>query len=265
MIKLLLNKKSKIKLKLDCVLTAVNENRLYLDFIPIFIKTWNKLYPKTDVKIILIMNEIPSDLKEYSKNIIIFKPIENISTSFISQYIRILYPTILNYKSGILITDIDMLPMNRDYFSKYIKNISIDNFVYMRNSMLNKSQFYVCYNIATSKVWRDIFNIHSLEDIIKRLEFVYNNINYIDGTYNHAWNTDQFDLYKYVTSWHTYTRNLIILKDFDTNYNRLDRENFDLSDQTIVRKIKNGEYTDYHCLRPYKDYQEINNEIYNML
>ena len=83
MIKLLLNKK--VKLKLDCVLTAVNENRLYLDFIPIFIKTWNKLYPKTDVKIILIMNEIPSDLKEYSKNIIIFKPIENISTSFISQ------------------------------------------------------------------------------------------------------------------------------------------------------------------------------------
>ena len=42
------------------------------------------------------------------------KPIENISTSFISQYIRILYPAILNYKSGILITDIDMLPMNRD-------------------------------------------------------------------------------------------------------------------------------------------------------
>ena len=32
-------------MKLDCVLTAVNENELYLDFIPIFIKTWNKLYP----------------------------------------------------------------------------------------------------------------------------------------------------------------------------------------------------------------------------
>ena len=32
-------------MKLDCVLTAVNDNRLYLDFVPIFIKTWNKLYP----------------------------------------------------------------------------------------------------------------------------------------------------------------------------------------------------------------------------
>ena len=265
MIKLLLNKKSKIKLKLDCVLTAVNENTLYLDFVPIFIKTWNKLYPKTDVKIILIMDEIPEDLKEYSKNIIIFNPIENMSTSFISQYIRILYPAILNYKSGILITDIDMLPMNRDYFSKYIENISIDNFVYMRNYMLNKRQFYVCYNIATSKVWRDIFNINSLEDINNRLKFVYSNINYIDGTYNNAWNTDQYDLFKYVAFWNTCTKNLIVLKDSDTNFNRLDRGNFDLSDESIVRNIKNGKYTDYHCLRPYKDYQKINNEIYNML
>ncbi len=42
-------------MKLDCILTAVNENTLYIDFIPIFIKTWNKLYPSIDVKIILIV------------------------------------------------------------------------------------------------------------------------------------------------------------------------------------------------------------------
>jgi len=42
-----------INMKLDCVLTAVNENPLYLEFIPIFIKTWNKLYPGIDVKILL--------------------------------------------------------------------------------------------------------------------------------------------------------------------------------------------------------------------
>ena len=41
-------------MKLDCVLTAVNENPLYLELVPIFIKSWNKLYPDVDVKIILI-------------------------------------------------------------------------------------------------------------------------------------------------------------------------------------------------------------------
>ena len=107
-------------MKLDCVLTAVNDNNMYLDFVPIFIKTWNKLYPLVDVKIILISKEIPEHLKEYQDNIILFEPLSNISTAFISQYIRLLYPAILNYQNGILITDIDMLPMNKTY---YIKNI----------------------------------------------------------------------------------------------------------------------------------------------
>ena len=48
-------------MKLDCILTAVNINLLYIDFIPIFIKTWNKLYPLTDIKIILISNNIPDE------------------------------------------------------------------------------------------------------------------------------------------------------------------------------------------------------------
>ena len=37
---------------LDCVITACNTLPLYYDFIPIFIRSWNKLYPNIDVKII---------------------------------------------------------------------------------------------------------------------------------------------------------------------------------------------------------------------
>ena len=49
-------------MKLDCILTAVNDNPLYIEFIPIFVKTWNKLYPGIDVKIILVAKAIT---KEY--------------------------------------------------------------------------------------------------------------------------------------------------------------------------------------------------------
>ena len=79
---------------LDCVLTSVNTNPLYIDFIPIFVKTWNKLYPKVDVKIILIADKIPEQFLEYKNNIILFKPIDNVLTSFTSQFIRLLYPCI---------------------------------------------------------------------------------------------------------------------------------------------------------------------------
>ena len=52
---------------LDCVLTAVNEKPLYLDFVPIFIKTWNKLYPNVDIKIIVIAEKYPNKLLLYKK------------------------------------------------------------------------------------------------------------------------------------------------------------------------------------------------------
>ena len=135
----------------------------------------------------------------------------------------------------------------------------------MRDKMINRNQFYICYNIATNKVWREIFKIDSINDIKKRLKKVHNKINYIDGVYNHAWNTDQFDLFKYVTFWNRYKKNLIILKDKETKYNRLDRGKFNITDETIIKNIKSGKYTDYHCLRPFKKYEEINNKIFDLL
>ena len=88
-------------MKLDCVITACNMNLIYYEFIPFFIKAWDKLYPNIDVKVILISDNIPEDLKPYLDNIILFEPVHGVSTSFTSQYIRILYPCILNYKNGI--------------------------------------------------------------------------------------------------------------------------------------------------------------------
>jgi hypothetical protein len=70
-------------MKLECVLTGVNDKILYIDFIPLFIKQWNKLYPNIDIKIILIADSVPEKFKEYLDNIILFKPIDGISTVFI--------------------------------------------------------------------------------------------------------------------------------------------------------------------------------------
>jgi len=135
---------------LDCVLTSVNENELYIGFVPIFIKTWNKLYPNVDVKIILIAKQIPESLLSYKSNIILFEPIENVLTSFISQFIRLLYPCILNYENGIMITDIDMLPMNSTYYTKNIEEYDNNKFIYYRDKICLKSkQLAMCYNIYT--------------------------------------------------------------------------------------------------------------------
>ena len=214
MIKLLLNKKTKIKLKLDCVLTAVNENKLYLDFVPIFIKTWNKLYPNVDVKIILISEKIPNEFIKYKNHIILFKPIKNVITSFTAQIIRIYYPSILKYNNGVLITDIDILPMNNKYYTKNIKNYDNNKFVYFRDHiLLDKNQIIICYNVALPSTWQDIFKIYTTEDIRITIKNIYNKKKIIEGHGNKGWNTDQKELYTNVMKWNNHTKNLICIDE----------------------------------------------------
>ena len=65
----------------------------------------------------------------------------------------------------------DMIPMNDFYYTENIKNIADNKFVIFRDVIpLEFKQYPICYNVATNKVWSDIFKINSLEDINKRLK-----------------------------------------------------------------------------------------------
>jgi hypothetical protein len=258
---------------LDCVISACNDNPMYIDFVPLFIETWRKLYPHVDVKVILILANIPENLIRYQNNIILFAPLENISTAFTSQYIRLLYPAILNYENGILISDIDMIPMNRTYYTKNIENIGNDKFIYMRDVLLNDyKQIAMCYNVALKETWGDIFGIHNLEDIINRLREVYKSIEYVDGHANSGWCTDQIDFYNYVMKWNSITNRFVILSDRNTGYCRLDRGTFpanlninNRAHNNLIRGIRSGSFSDYHLYRPFSQYKALNINIYNIL
>lgn len=253
-------------MKLDCVLTAVNENKLYLDFVPIFIKTWNKLYPYVDVKIILIAKNIPDNLLSYKKNFILFEPIQGILTSFTAQFIRLLYPCILNYKNGVLITDMDMLPMNSTYYTENIESFENDKFIYYRGSVLiRQKQIAMCYNIATPQIWKDIFSVNSLDDIVNYIKDVKKNNIIEEGHAKKGWWLDQLELFKRVTHWNEKTKSFIMLNELDTGFRRLDRNTFNISNVNVRKNITEGKYSDYHCYRPMSKYYDINWKIYNLL
>lgn len=252
-------------MKLDCVVTACNDNSMYSDFIPMFVKMWKKQYPKTDVKIIYIADEIPEKFNDFKEHMILFKPPPGIETAFISQYIRLLYPCILDYKGGIMMSDMDIMPMNSTYYSKNIENISDDKFVYYRHVLMNEyKEIAMCYNAALNTTWAELFNIHSVEDIYTRIQEVYGRIKYgKPGT--PGWTTDQTDLYKTVMEWTSRTDRFVFLHDSQTGYRRLDRiYNFGL-DEKVKTLVSNGFFSDYHCYRPYSKYKEINDGILNLI
>jgi hypothetical protein len=247
------------------VLTACNLNPLYYDFIPLFVKSWNKILPYSKVKIILINDKIPESLMSFKKNIILFKPIEGINSAFIAQFIRILYPAILDSSFGVLTTDIDMIPMNRFYYENSIINIDKTKFITFKDQFINIKEFQICYNIALPKVWSEVFSINNINDINNKLIKEFNNLNSYELHNGKGWIRDQLALFEYLVEWTKNSNNLVILNDKFTNFNRLDRSDNIVLNEKLKNEIKKGYYSDYHMKRPFKKYININTLIYNLL
>jgi hypothetical protein len=146
----------------------------------------------------------------------------------------------------------DMIPLNRSYYEEPIKHVLSDTFVTYRNNSF-PDELYMCYNVAHPSVWKQMFNGETLEDWYR--------LDYYDGNSGGSgWNIDQRVLTK---KFKEHTGNRVILSDRITRYKRLCR-----SDDKAFRdvnelccNIRSGMYSDYHCLRPYTDYKEINDKI----
>jgi hypothetical protein len=247
-------------MKLGTILTATDLNPLYYEFIPNFIKAWNILFPDADVVVVLIADEIPEHLEQYSANIKLFKPLPNILTAFQAQCIRLLYPRHIERNDGVLITDMDMLPMNRSYYADSIKDISDDTFVTYRDVCL-PTEIAMCYNIATPAVWRGVFGSNTTESLLQswNASIVY------DGRHGgEGWSTDQKILLKKFNLW---SGPKITLNDSITKFNRLDRIHPWVFDDRskLSNDIKSGMYIDYHCLRPHSLYKDVNDFVVRCL
>ena len=260
-------------MKLTNVLVATDMNPLYYKFIPIFIKTWNKLFPNVKVTIVVVAKELVDELLPYKDNIVLFPPIENMNTAFIAQNIRLLYPALIDTEGGVLITDMDMLPMSRKYYTEQIKNIDNTKFVcYRPLSCVGKNEMVMCYNIALPNIWRDIFNINTTNDIIDTLQYIYKN-NYYAGTHGGAgWNIDQLYLYNKTQKWNERTKSLIILNKpiyvILNNYvpsNMYVRlwKHYNFND--IAACLKQDNIVDFHMPRPYFNYKTDINRIVNLI
>ena len=103
-------------MKVSCVLVACNDNPKYLQFWPIVKKAWWDL-----VGLPCIMVYVGSTLPEELKNdpaVLHWKPSPSWPTATQAQVIRLLYPALLKCDGAVLLSDMDMIPMQRDFFIK---------------------------------------------------------------------------------------------------------------------------------------------------
>jgi len=239
-------------IKIDRVILATNNNPDYIQFWPIVAKTWKEIIGVKPT--LALISDENIEIDESLGEVLRFKTIPGVSTALHAQTIRLLLPAY--YENEVcIISDIDMIPLSKKYFTDDIKDLPDDAFIVFKNGYYEANIYHfkypMCYNASKGKNFKEIFkikNVNEIESIIKK----WNSLNL-------GWGTDETILFKYLNNWKHYKTKCIKLGHFDDK--RINRTNWNYEEQ----KVKEGYYDDAHCPRPYIQYKEIIDYLFNLL
>lgn len=244
------------------VLTAGNLNDHYLQIFPLIYQVWKKRF-NLECYCILISKIIPDYLRDYKDNIILFDPLEGLHEIYIAQVIRLLYPILFPDKT-VLITDLDIIPVKKDYFIKPLEFVHDNTFVTYTERYKKQEMYAICYNVAKGKTFQKMFGISTKKEIIEKLKDWYNK-DYTGKKNCPGWYTDQKKLYEYFEKYNDYK---LMLFDKKIGYKRLhnrarDKEYIVNNLDKILENIE--DYSDIHCIKPYNKTKGILNKIVRKL
>ena len=200
-------------MKIDRVILSSNESSDYFDFWPIVSLSWQKI----GIKPTLIYTG-PNKICD-SENIVNLH-IPKIDSAFVSQNVRLLAPSL--FKDEVcIISDIDDMPLSKNYFQKNIEMFSDDKFIIYRPDAVPDNMISIMWNVATGKTWGEIFNIENLKDIETTLIEWYPESYKIRGE---NWYFDQIILKEKIDAFSKdYPDRVVRLSDKTTGFNRLNR------------------------------------------
>ena len=222
-------------MKADYVVISSDDNPLYKDFYPVVAQRWYDLGYKTYYLNITEKDEIISNKYGIIHKI---KKIDFIPTSFQSQVIRLFSSNLV--EGNLFMSDIDMLPISKDYFSKYDNELDDKNIILYSGQPYGVNPYYpMCYVLGhsnTLKTYLKIANISFLE----YCKMLSENIGI-------KWNTDEHFMYEALQPYREFLK--VKQRDFSRRINRPDWV-YD------IEKLKQGFYIDSHMLRPYSLYKD---------
>lgn len=240
-------------MSLDYVLVGSDMNPYYLDFWPTISKVWSQVF-KVKPVLGLICDE-ESDLYEDEFGLIKkFKKVEGVNVGLQSQIVRFY---LANFLSGnCLISDIDMLPLSKEYFESTCSMVDSENIIIHSSDnpeCLEKNMYPMCYVAATSQVFKKVFDLNlTWEEFCKLLH-----------DREEIWFTDQKYLFEKINKYNELYKNVIFLK---RGWNgpadrRIDRVNWIYNPKAVT----SGAYIDSHLLRPYSRFKNEINHLVNLL
>jgi hypothetical protein len=159
-----------------------------------------------------------------------------------------------------MLSDMDMIPLQRDFFVKGFEQFSPMQFVSLRGIDENEKQIYMCYVGARPTVWSEMFGIKTVDDVRARL-IEYSEQYQSNGKHGSVgWCSDQILLYNVVKET---TPDKIGLVSWTPEIPRLDRigQNHYIQHKAeIDGALQNGIVVDYH-MPPYTQNKDTIHKI----
>ena len=226
---------------IDRVILGCDTNAMYLEFWPLVAKTWKEIVGIKPTVAFIGPKDFPID--ETLGDVLRFEPIPTIPTSFQAQVIRLLLPVYFEDEICI-ISDMDMIPLQKDFFTKNVELAPSDSLVIFNNGVTDNKfkEYLMCYIVAQGKTFKEIFNLSDLSEIPRIIQEWYN--------LNLGWSTDQQILYEAIENWEH--KNSRVIKLGYKEPRRIDRLNWHYDSELLKQK---NFYVDSHMLRPYKNYK----------
>jgi hypothetical protein len=253
-------------LALTHALVACDLNTRYLRLWPLARRAWTEI-ARLEPMLVLIAEhaDVPAELAN-DASVRVFEPVPSLHTAFQAQCIRLLYPALLDAE-GVVVSDIDMVPLNSQYLARPAAHVSADDFVAYRDVVLELEEIPICYNAARPAVWSSVFGVDDLDGVRARLTEWAEGIFYAGEHGGDGWTTDQLILYRTLLDRGRRSRDVWILDDYYTRFRRLMREYVEkwssLSDDARDA-IEQGRFSDFHLLWPDSELASLNEVVIDL-
>ncbi|MCR8560188.1 hypothetical protein KXD93_21225 [Mucilaginibacter sp. BJC16-A38] len=222
---------------IDRAIVATDHNPIYYEFWPLVAKGWKNIGIEPTAAVIGELN-----LNYAFGSVIKFPQIAGLPSGFIAQVIRFIIPCF--FPEQVSVTgDMDMIPLNRNYFQQQISSCSNDSIViYSADAYKNEIRYPMCYIAAKGKYFQQIIGLRDLE-----LQTI---IAFITDLFalNKNWDTDELYFAEQLHKSSLFKETVFLdrggWKPFAKN--RIDRAGWRYAKMGLITE----RYIDAHCLRP---------------
>jgi hypothetical protein len=251
----------RVPMRLSHALLACDLNPDYLDFWPGARRAWREIVGIEPLLVLVAApDEVPPELGS-DEAVVVFQPVAGIHSALQAQCIRLLYPALVETDRAVVITDIDLYPLDPRYFHEPIAKLDRDYFVSYRDILFNRGEVSIVFNAATPGTWGEVFGVEGLDDVRRHLADWGAGKEYDGRRGWEGWHTDQRTLYRALREWPARDERLWTLDDDYCGFNRLDRLELEHEDGLLAhrrRALRAMKYSDYNCLGPYREHRELN-------